>query len=86
MLRLIPFMLMATAAVAAPDDTRTTMTLPAAGGYLQPGNPNRGITAVGAESALVRTEQKATTKARRSVKTGAKQHPGRSEKRPDTRP
>ena len=41
-------------AAAAPPDTVSPMALPGAGGYMQPGNPDRGISMVGRESALVR--------------------------------
>lgn len=40
--------------LAAPPETMSPMNLPAQGGYIQPGNPDRAITMVGRESALVR--------------------------------
>lgn len=49
---------LAVPAAAAPASDISPMHLPNGGGYLQPGNPNRGISAVSADSPLARQVKK----------------------------
>ena len=55
---LLTGLLLAAPATATPPGNVSTMTLPNGGGYMQPGNPNRGITAAGPENALVRHRER----------------------------
>lgn len=47
-------MALAAPAAAEPPGSVSPMTLPGQGGYIQPGNPDRGISMVGSESVWVR--------------------------------
>ena len=54
---LLAGLLLAAPATATPPGNVSTMSLPNGGGYMQPGNPNRGITAAGPENGLVRQRE-----------------------------